>query len=119
MLDLDKPILKVSQVAKEINISADRLRTYDEENLVAPFRGKNNTRLYSFNDVIWLNNLRKLIGKDSLSITGFKELLKISYIISNKDFEKFVQKQPEASIWHIIAEMKKNPNWEKLKKFYN
>lgn len=40
MFDLNKPILKVSQVAKEIGISADRLRTYDEENLSFLFVGK-------------------------------------------------------------------------------
>ena len=118
MLDLDKPILKVSQVAKEIGISSDRLRTYDEENLVCPHR-ENNTRLYSYNDVEWLINLRKLIKKDSLSIIGFKEILKISYYIKASDFEKFIQKQDKNSIWHVINQMRKNPNYIKLKQFYN
>lgn len=118
MLDLDKPILKVSQVAKEINISPDRLRTYDEENLVCPKR-ENNTRLYSYNDVNWLLNLRKLIGKDCLSILGFKEILRVTYSIKDEEFEKFVKKQAPDSIWQIIKIMRKNPNYEKLRKFYN
>ncbi len=119
MLDLDKPILKVSQVAKEINLSADRLRTYDEEKLVIPYRENNNTRLYSYNDVYWLTSLRKLIGKNNLSILGFKEILRLTYSISDSDFEKFVKKQKKDSIWHILADMRQNPNYLKLKEFYS
>ena len=118
MLDLDKPILKVSQVAKEINVSSDRLRTYDEENLILPTREKN-IRLYSYNDVDWLLNLRKLIAKNALSTSGFKEILRITYFLSDSEFNKFVQKQEKNSIWKTVANMRKNPNYAKLKKFYN
>lgn len=117
MLDLDKPILKVSQVAQEINVSADRLRTYDEENLILPFR-KNKVRLYSYNDVDWLLNLRKLIAKNSLSVCGFKEILRLTYFLSDLEFNKFVSKQKENPIWQIFANMRKNPNYIKLKQFY-
>lgn len=119
MLDENSPILTVSKVAKELNISADRLRTYDEENLVAPTRGKNNVRMYSCNDVNWLECLRHLIGKSQLSISGFKEILKILYFISDSDFENFLKKQTKDSIWYVFAEMKNNPNYEKLRKFYS
>ncbi|MGN0014518.1 MAG: MerR family transcriptional regulator, partial [Candidatus Gastranaerophilaceae bacterium] len=51
MLDENSPILTVSKVAKELNISPDRLRTYDEEHLVAPTRLKNNVRMYSCHDL--------------------------------------------------------------------
>lgn len=118
MLDLDKPILKVSQVAKEINVSCDRLRTYDEENLIIPTR-KNKVRLYSYNDVEWLLDLRKLIAKNSLSVSGFKEILRITYFLSDEDFEIFVKKQPKNSIWKIIFNMRKNPNYKKLKNIYS
>ena len=67
MIKDSTPIFKVSQVAKHLNISGDRLRTYDEEKLVLPFR-ENNVRLYSNNDIVWLENLRKIISKDKLSI---------------------------------------------------
>ena len=77
MLDENSPILTVSNVAKQLNISADRLRTYDEELLVVPTRIKNKVRMYSCNDVNWLENLRKLISKTNISITGFKEILKL------------------------------------------
>ncbi len=118
MIQDNTPIFKVSQVAKHLNISADRLRTYDEEKLVMPLR-ENNVRLYSNNDISWLENLRMVISKDKLSVLGFKEILKISYIISDREFEKFVNKQKDDSIWKIILLMKKNPNYEKLRNFYN
>lgn len=117
MIEDNTPIFKVSQVAKHLNMSADRLRTYDEEKLVMPSR-ENNVRLYSNNDIAWLENLRIIISKDKLSILGFKEILRISYILNEKDFEKFVKKQNENSIWKIIYLMRKNPNYEKLKNFY-
>lgn len=117
MIDDDTPIFKVSQAAKHLNMSADRLRTYDEEKLVMPYR-ENKVRLYSNKDIEWLENLREIISKDKLSIFGFKELLRISYILNDKDFEKFAVKQEEKSIWKNILLMRKNPNYEKLKNYY-
>ncbi len=118
MLDENSPILTVSNVAKQLNMSADRLRTYDEEFLVAPTRAKNNVRMYSCNDVNWLECLRKLIGKPNISILGFKEILRLLYYIKDEDFNSFVKKQPKDSIWHTFAIMKNNPNFEKLRKYY-
>ena len=119
MLDENSPILTVSNVAKQLNISADRLRTYDEELLVVPTRIKNKVRMYSCNDVNWLENLRKLISKSNISITGFKEILKLIYFISDSDFDNFIKKQPKDSIWYTLAEMKHNPNFEKLRQYYS
>ena len=117
MIENDTPAFKVSQVAKHLDLSADRLRTYDEEKLVLPFR-ENNVRLYSNYDIEWLEYLRDLIRKEKLSVYGFKEILRISYIIDDKDFESFVSAQNENSIWKTIAKMRNNPNYEKLKIFY-
>ena len=119
MLDENSPILTVSSVAKQLKISADRLRTYDEEMLVMPSRIKNNVRMYSCNDVNWLENLRKVIGKSNISINGFKEILKLIYFISDSEFDNFLKKQQKGSIWHILAEMKTNPNYEKLRHYYS
>lgn len=117
MIEDNTPVFKVSQVAKHLNMSADRLRTYDEELLVMPTR-ENKVRLYSNNDIAWLENLRRIIKKDKLSILGFKEILRVSYVLTDKDFDKFVSKQDESSVWKTIAQMRTNPNYDKLKKFY-
>ena len=118
MIGNDVPFFKVSQTAKYLGISADRLRTYDEEKLVMPHR-ENNVRLYSNNDIDWLENLREVIKKEKLSILGFKEILRVSYIINDSDFNDFVSKQDTGSIWKTIAAMRCNPNYSKLKAFYN
>lgn len=117
MIEDNTPIFKVSQVAKHLNMSSDRLRTYDEELLVMPTR-ENKVRLYSNNDIAWLENLREIIKKDRLSILGFKEILRVSYVLNDKEFDKFVSKQDDSSVWKIIAIMRTNQNYEKLKKFY-
>lgn len=117
MIQDNTPIFKVSQVAKHLDISADRLRTYDEEKLVLPLR-ENNVRLYSNNDIAWLENLRKIISKDKLSILGFKEILRVSYILNENELKNFAEKQNDDSVWKIILLMRNNPNYEKLKKFY-
>lgn len=117
MIEDNTPIFKVSQVAKHLKMSADRLRTYDEESLVMPIR-ENKVRLYSNNDIAWLECLRQVIKKDKLSILGFKEILRVSYVLNDKEFNKFVSKQEEFSVWKIIAKMRANPNYKKLKSFY-
>lgn len=117
MIPDEKPILKVGQVAKYLNITSDRLRTYEEEKLIIPTR-ENMVRLYSNFDVEWLEDLRSLIKKECLTIFGFKEILRLLYNISDKDFEKFLKKQQKKSIWQIFARMRKNPNYEKLRKIY-
>lgn len=117
MIEDNTPVFKVSQVAKHLNMSADRLRTYDEALLVMPTR-ENKVRLYSNNDIAWLENLREIIKKDKLSILGFKEILRVSYILSDKEFNKFVSKQDKSSVWKIVAKMRNNPNYNKLRKFY-
>ncbi len=66
MIEDNTPVFKVSQVAKHLKMSADRLRTFDEEQLVMPTRD-NKVRLYSNNDISWLENLRIIIKKDKLS----------------------------------------------------
>jgi len=117
MIDNDTPAFKVSQVAKHLNMSVDRLRTYDEEKLVLPLRDRT-VRLYSNNDIEWLENLRKIIKRNKLSICGFKEILRISYLIDDNVFDKLVKNKDGNDIWEIIAQMRKNSNYEKLKKFY-
>ena len=106
---MKKPIYKISQVAEHIDVSSDRIRTYEEQHLIVPFRNEKKVRLYSNIDIEWIENLRALIGKDKLSIAGFKEILRLSYIVGDSDFEKFIKKQDKKSIWPIFNKMRKIP----------
>ncbi|MBQ8459794.1 MerR family transcriptional regulator [bacterium] len=120
LIQKDKPFYSVVQVAEILGISSDRLRTYDEEYLVVPAREPNNKkRLYSELDIEWLQSLRKLISKNKLNIFSFKIILKMLYLLPDKEFENLIKNGESNEIWNIIADMKSNPNYEKLRAMYN
>ncbi len=118
LIDENKPFYSVVQVAELLGISADRLRTYDEEYLVAPSREKNNKRLYSQLDIEWLQNLRKLISKNKMNIFAFKIVLTMLYNMSDNEFDKILRSEKD-EVWSVLNEMKQNPNYEKLKNYYH
>ena len=111
----DRPFYSVTQVSDILGISADRLRTYDEDNLVAPVRvGKGSKRVYSELDIEWLQDVRAVISKNRMNIYSFKLMLEVLKEIPDKKFEKLVKKEPQDDIWKIFARMRKNPNYDKL-----
>ena len=75
-LKSDKPFYLIKQAAELLNITADRLRTYEEEGLIKPFRTKekDGKRLFSPNDIEWLSLIRDLI-KLGVSIPVIRILL--------------------------------------------
>ena len=118
-VDKDKPFYNITQVAEILGISTDRLRTYDEEKLVAPTRyGKLKKRLYSELDIEWLQDLRTIISKNKMNIYSFKLILSILDKISQEDFEKLINKNKNDKTWEILYKLQKNPNYNKLYKFY-
>ena len=115
LIDKDKPFYSVVQVAQLLGISADRLRTYDEENLVAPYRdSKGNKRLYSELDIEWLKDLRILFSKNGLNTSSFKIILKLLYLVPDESLNKITNDD----IGKILINMKNNPNYDKLRNFY-
>jgi len=110
----DSPILTTGIVASMLDITPDRLRTYDTENLISTHRvktGQVHKRLYSQYDVEWLQNIRKLVKNYKMSISSIKILLQI------------IQKNPNIilpnnKIGEILSDMTQNPNFDKVvKKF--
>ncbi len=97
-----------------LDITPDRLRTYDSENLINTHRIKTGQvlkRLYSQYDVEWLQALRILIKNYKMSISSVKILLLILY--KNPDLSL-----PNNEIGEILSVMTKNPNFsEVVKKF--
>lgn len=110
----DSPILTTGIVASMLDITPDRLRTYDSENLIITHRvktGQVQKRLYSQNDVEWLQFIRILVKKYNMSISSIKVLLQIIY--ENPDINL-----PKNKIGSTLAEMAQNPNFNKVvKKF--
>lgn len=115
LVDKDKPFYNVTQVSGILQISADRLRTYDEEKLVVPTRQtKGNKRLYSELDVEWLKDVRAIIAKERMNIYSFKLMLNVLAYISDEELKK---NNANNDIWDIFARIRKNPNFDKLKNF--
>lgn len=66
----ESPVYTISIAAQLVGVSADRLRTYEEEGLFKPFRDEKGNRLFSQNDIKYLMCLRKFIHQYALSIKG-------------------------------------------------
>ena len=108
----DKPLLTTGIVADMLEITPDRLRTYDTEKLIKTHRiksGQVQKRLYSQYDVEWLQNLRILIKDYKMSISSLKILLQILY--KNPDLIL-----PENEIGETLRELKENPNFKPIVK---
>ena len=113
LIDKEKPFYNVTQVSEILGISADRLRTYDEEKLVVPARqGKSDKRLYSELDIEWLKDVRTIISKNRMNIYSFKLMLKVMGYISDNEFDKLAKDSPNDDIWEIFARIRKNPNYD-------
>ncbi len=108
----DKPLLTTSIVAAMLEITPDRLRTYDAEKLIKTHRiktGDVQKRLYSQYDVEWLQCVRILVKKHKMSISSIKILLQI-LLINPKT------KLPDNEIGTVLTEMIQNPNFKTIVK---
>lgn len=109
----DKPFYNINQVAEILNISADRLRTYDEEGLIIPFRiKKGNKRLYSQFDIEWLQACRKFIKDKKFTIYSFKLILLLINKMQEKQIKEF--KKYNSEVIGMIFDLKNNPNFKKV-----
>ena len=73
-VDKNLPVYHMGVAAKILEVHPRTLRIYEEEGLIKPSRygGK---RMFSQNDVAWIQCIRKLIHEENLSIQGIKKLL--------------------------------------------
>lgn len=110
----DEPFYQISQAAKILNITSDRLRTYEEEGLIKPYRtkSKDGKRLFSQNDLDWLTTIRDLI-KLGVSIPTIRILLtaktqKNSSFFKDKDMQiiELVNKLKSHEIYQSIITSK-------------
>ena len=108
----DKPLLTTVVVASMLQITPDRLRTYDTEKLIKTFRkttGQVQKRLYSQYDVEWLQCLRILMQNHKMNINSIKIILQI--IQKNQ-----IKEYPKNEIGRTLQEMAKNPNFNAIVK---
>lgn len=72
----DLPIYPIGVAAKLIGVHPRTLRIYEDEGLIKPAH-KGSRRLYSPNDIRWIECLRSIIHDQGISIPGVKKLLKL------------------------------------------
>lgn len=108
----DAPLLTTGVVAGILKITPDRLRTYDAEKLISTRRvttGRVQKRLYSQNDVEWLQGIRTLVKDHKMSMSSLKFLLQVIYKNPRIDL-------PNNEIGKVLKEMSKNPNFKEVVK---
>ncbi len=111
LLAKDVPFYQISQVSKLLGITSDRLRTYEEEGLIKPYRAKHTKdgkRLFTLEEIEWLEILRELI-KLGVTIPVIRILISSKLKIG----KNFVQDKDEQII-NLIEKMYLHPVYKKL-----
>jgi DNA-binding transcriptional MerR regulator len=110
----NEPFYPTGMAAKLLNITADRLRTYEEEGLIKPFRqasAKTGKRLFSQNDIEWLEIIRKLM-KLGISASAIRIFL---YYKNNLKTTKLNLSNPkDKEVYLLVQKMYSHPVFEKI-----
>ena len=112
-IEPDELFYQISQAAKLLGITSDRLRTYEEEGLIKHFRTKNTKdgkRLFSMNDIEWLTIVRDLI-KLGVSISVIRIMLNTKISMNNQ-----ILKEKDYEIIELIRKLKSHKIYELLLK---
>ncbi|MBP2077742.1 MerR family glutamine synthetase transcriptional repressor [Oceanobacillus polygoni] len=81
------PLFSIGIVMKLTELTARQIRYYEENELIAPERTSGNQRLFSFNDVDKLLEIKDLLDK-GLNLAGIKLVLKGEVIVEEKVEQK-------------------------------
>ncbi len=72
----EDPVFPIGVAARLLDVHPRTLRLYEAEGLIRPkYQGAR--RLFSQNDIQWINCLRSMIHEDGISIPGLKRLLAV------------------------------------------
>lgn len=69
---------KIGEFSKVVNIPIDTLRYYEKEKLIIPGRNSVNLRIYTDNDIVWVDFLKRL-KMTGMSIKKMKEYSALRY----------------------------------------
>lgn len=72
----DLPIYPIGVAARLLNVHPRTLRIYEAEGLIKPAH-RGSRRMFSPNDIKWIECLRSMIHDQGISIPGLKKLLKL------------------------------------------
>lgn len=109
----DEPFYQISQVSKLIGITSDRLRTYEEEGLISPYRAKDSKsgkRLFSMEEIEWLEIIRELI-KLGVTIPVIRIFLAGEFKLQGNNL-----KQKDKQIFTLLKKLNSHPAKKNLLK---
>lgn len=112
----DEPFYQISQVSKLLNITSDRLRTYEEEGLIKPYRARqlqDGKRLFSNDEIEWLEIIRELI-KLGVTIPVIRIL-----ITSNLEQLRKLTKPKDLQILGLMQKLYEHPVYNSIKAIYS
>ena len=110
----EEPFYPTGMAAKLLNITADRLRTYEEEGLIKPFRQsgtQTGKRLFSQHDIEWIEIIIELI-KLGISISAIRIFLSCKDILKNKKL--LLNNDKDKTVYSLILKMYSHPVYEIL-----
>jgi len=110
----NEPFYPTGMAAKLLSITADRLRTYEEEGLIKPFRQpseKKGKRLFSQDDIEWLENIRKLM---KLGISAPAIRIFLSYKNNLKTTKLNLSNPKDKEVYELLQELYASPVYAKL-----
>ncbi|MDC3414310.1 MerR family transcriptional regulator [Terrihalobacillus insolitus] len=87
MSDTDRrslPLFSIGIVKSLTELTARQIRYYEEHHLIQPARTTGNQRLFSFNDVDRLLEIRELIEK-GINLAGIKQVLSMKQYEPNQE----------------------------------
>ncbi|GGM22077.1 transcriptional regulator [Paraliobacillus quinghaiensis] len=96
MSDIDRrsmPLFSIGIVKSLTDLTARQIRYYEEHHLIHPARTDGNQRLFSFNDVDRLLEIKELIEK-GINLAGIKQVLSIKALPKTVEVED-EQQTPE------------------------
>lgn len=100
MTNLDRrsqPLFSIGIVKDLTNLTARQIRYYEEHQLIHPARTEGNQRLFSFNDVDRLLEIKELIEK-GINLAGIKQVLQLKDLPTTElDTKADTDQKPELS----------------------
>lgn len=89
------PLFSIGIVKSLTELTARQIRYYEEHQLIHPARTNGNQRLFSFNDVDRLIEIKELIEK-GINLAGIKQVLSIKELPKTQELDES-QETPEIS----------------------
>jgi MerR family glutamine synthetase transcriptional repressor len=105
------PLFPIGIVTKLTELTPRQIRYYEQQGLISPERTKGNQRLFSFNDVDRLLQIKSYLEK-GINIAGIREMLKQSQqVLEAKQEAETVKKElSERDLRRMLKQQIIHPN---------